>query len=55
MPDTDEVVHEPSDEFVKSTNVAAFMHEYDIGDYDELVERTTTDVEGVDASGVEWF
>ena len=50
----DEVVHEPSAAFVESTNVAAFMREYDIDDCDELIERTTTDT-GVDDSGVEWF
>jgi len=51
----DEVVHEPSREFVESTNVRAFMDAYDIADHDELIERTTTDVEGVEASGVDWF
>ncbi|WP_136718185.1 AMP-binding protein [Halorientalis salina] len=55
LAELDEVVHEPSREFVESTNVWQFMQEYDIGDYEELIERTTTDVEGVDDSGVEWF
>ncbi len=41
----DEVVYEPDEAFVESTNVAAFMDEYDIADYDELIERTTTDIE----------
>ncbi|WP_134670744.1 AMP-binding protein [Halorussus marinus] len=45
LEDVDEVVHEPSEEFVESTNVYQFMQEYDIDDYDELVERTTGDVE----------
>ncbi|WP_136589225.1 acetyl-coenzyme A synthetase N-terminal domain-containing protein, partial [Salinigranum halophilum] len=54
-PDPDQVVHEPSEEFVDSTNVSEFMREYGIADYDELIERTTTDLEGVDDSGVEWF
>ncbi|AUV80980.1 acetyl-CoA synthetase [Salinigranum rubrum] len=49
------VVHEPSEEFVESTNVAAFMREYGIDDYDELIERTTSRVEHVDESGIEWF
>jgi acetyl-CoA synthetase len=49
------IVHEPSEEFVDSTNVSEFMREYGIADYDELIERTTTDLEGVDDSGVEWF
>ncbi len=55
LPAVDEVVYEPSREFVESTNVWAFMREHDIDDYDELIERTTTDVEGVEASGVDWF
>jgi acetyl-CoA synthetase len=55
LEDVDEIVHEPSEEFVESTNVYQFMQEYDIEDYDELIERTTSDVEGVEASGVEWF
>ena len=51
----DEVVHEPSQAFVESTNVYEFMRTHDIDDYDELIERTTTAVDGVPASGVEWF
>jgi acetyl-CoA synthetase len=51
----DEVVHEPSREFVESTNVWRFMQEHGIADYDELIARTTSDVEGVEASGVDWF
>ncbi|WP_254768658.1 AMP-binding protein [Salinilacihabitans rarus] len=53
--DLDEVVHEPSREFVESTNVHAFMQAYGIDDYDELIERTTGDVEGVAESGLDWF
>ena len=51
----EQVVHEPSQEFVESTNVYEFMQAYGIDDYDDLIERTTTDIETVDASGVEWF
>ena len=50
-----EIVHEPSEAFAESTNVAAFMREYDIEDYDALIERTTTEIEGESASGVDWF
>ena len=50
-----DVVHEPSQEFVESTNVWEFMQAYDIDDYDELIERTTTAVEGEPDSGVDWF
>ncbi|WP_049922867.1 AMP-binding protein [Halopiger djelfimassiliensis] len=55
LEDVDEIVHEPDSEFVESTNVAAFMREYGIDDYDDLIERTTTDLEGVEQSGVDWF
>ncbi|NKE34465.1 AMP-binding protein [Natronococcus sp. JC468] len=55
LEDVDEVVHEPSGEFVESTNVAAFMREYGIDDYEELIERTTTEVDGEPESGVDWF
>ena len=51
----DEVVHEPAPEFAEATNVRRFMREYGIDDYETLIERTTTELEGVDASGVDWF
>jgi len=51
----DEVVHEPSEAFAESTNVAAFMREYGIDDYETLIERTTSEVAGEPASGVNWF
>ncbi|WP_193309024.1 AMP-binding protein [Halorubrum halophilum] len=49
------IVHEPSQEFVESTNVYEFMQAYGIDDYDELIRRTTEEVDGVEESGVEWF
>ena len=49
------IIHEPSQEFIESTNVYEFMRAYGIDDYEELVRRTTEDVDGVDESGVEWF
>ncbi|SNZ04922.1 acetyl-CoA synthetase [Natronoarchaeum philippinense] len=55
LSDVDEVVHETSREFVESTNVYEFMREYGIDDYDELIARTTGDVEGEPASGIDWF
>ncbi|MFC4548994.1 MULTISPECIES: AMP-binding protein [Halorussus] len=55
LEDVDEIVHEPSREFVESTNVWQFMQEHGIEDYEELIERTTTEMPGVEASGVEWF
>jgi acetyl-CoA synthetase len=41
----DEIVHEPDEAFVESTNVAAFMDEYGIDDYEGLIARTTIDLE----------
>jgi acetyl-CoA synthetase len=55
LSDVDDVVHEPDRAFVDSTNVYQFMQTYGIHDYDELIERTTGEVEGVEASGVDWF
>ncbi|HET7324535.1 MAG TPA: AMP-binding protein, partial [Halococcus sp.] len=55
LPDIEEIVHEPTQEFVESTNVYAFMQEYGISDYDELIARTCGEVEGVEQSGIEWF
>ncbi|WP_335999645.1 AMP-binding protein [Halorientalis halophila] len=55
LADMDEIVHEPSREFVESTNVWEFMQTYDVDDYEELIERTTTEIEGVPESGVDWF
>jgi len=55
LEDIDEIVHEPSREFVESTNVWQFMQAHDIDDYEQLIERTTTEVDGVEASGVDWF
>ncbi|MFB6101482.1 MAG: AMP-binding protein [Haloplanus sp.] len=52
---TDEIVYRPSQEFVESTNVWEFMETYDIDDYDELIERTTSEVPGEPRSGVDWF
>jgi acetyl-CoA synthetase len=59
-PDTDEIVHRPSDEFVESTNVYEFMREHDIGDYDELIDRTCGDRdwfwdEVVDYLGIDFY
>ncbi|WP_224449770.1 AMP-binding protein [Haloprofundus salilacus] len=55
LPDTDEVVHEPTEAFVESTNVHAFMQEYGIEDYEELIARTCGEGDGEGASGVDWF
>ena len=55
LAELDRTVHEPSPAFVESTNVRAFMDEYGIDDREELIERTTTDIDGEPASGVDWF
>jgi acetyl-CoA synthetase len=52
---TGEVVHEPSREFVESTNVWQFMQAYGIEDYESLIERSTTELDGEPESGVDWF
>jgi len=60
LEEIDEIVHEPSQEFVESTNVWEFMQEHGIEDYDELIERTSGDVEWfwdeiVDHLGLEFY
>jgi acetyl-CoA synthetase len=55
LEELDRVVHEPTRAFVESTNVWQFMQRYGIEDYDELIRRTTTEIDGVEASGVDWF
>ncbi|SNR51691.1 AMP-binding protein [Halorubrum vacuolatum] len=50
-----EVVYEPDPAFVESTNVAAFMREHGIESHEELIERTTTRVDGAPDSGIDWF
>ncbi len=55
LEDVDTIVHEPSQAFVESTNVYEFMETYGIDDYDDLIERTTNEVDGEPASGVDWF
>ncbi|MDL5361614.1 AMP-binding protein [Halalkalicoccus sp. NIPERK01] len=59
-PDTGEIVHRPTEEFAANTNVAAFMDRYDIADYEELIERTTGEIEWfwdelVDYLGIDFY
>jgi len=54
LEDIDDVVYEPSPDFVERSNVAEFMETYDIEDFEELHRRSTTDT-GVEASGLDWF
>jgi len=51
----DSVVHDPDEAVAEATNVRRFMREYGIDDYESLIERTTTDIEGKPDSGVDWF
>ncbi|MEF8784720.1 MAG: AMP-binding protein [Haloarculaceae archaeon] len=55
LEELDEVLYEPSEEFVEGSNVYAFMQEHDIADFEELHERTVSEVEGEPASGLDWF
>jgi len=55
LEEIDRVVYEPDGEFVRGSNVYEFMQKHDIEDFEELHRRSTTDVEGVDASGLDWF
>ncbi|MXR51389.1 AMP-binding protein [Halovenus sp. WSH3] len=52
---TDEVVYDPEESFVEESNIWQFMQRHGIDDYEELHRRSTTDVEGVEASGLDWF
>ncbi len=51
----DEIHYEPSEAFVENSNVHAFMQQHGIEDFEELHERTVTDIDGVEASGLDWF
>ncbi|MFB6196804.1 MAG: acetyl-coenzyme A synthetase N-terminal domain-containing protein, partial [Halobacteriaceae archaeon] len=53
--DTDRIAYEPSEEFVEASNVHAFMQEHGIDDFEDLHERTVREVDGVEASGLDWF
>jgi acetyl-CoA synthetase len=52
---TDGIVYEPSEEFVRESNVYEFMQEHDIESFEELHERTVREVDGLEASGLDWF
>lgn len=46
LPDMDEIVYEPDQDFIESTNVYEFMQAYDIADHESLIDRS---------QDVEWF
>ncbi|WP_276249069.1 AMP-binding protein [Haladaptatus sp. YSMS36] len=51
----DEIVHEQNLDSGRQTNAYEFMQQYDIQTTDELITRTTTSVDGIEASGLDWF
>jgi len=56
----DKIVWKPTDEYIKKANITRFMKKYDIKDYDELIKRSTEDLEWFwDAVmkdlNIEWF
>jgi len=56
----DEVVWKPTNEYVERANITRFMKKYDIKDYEELIKRSTEDIEWFwDAVmkdlNIEWF
>jgi acetyl-CoA synthetase len=56
----DEVVWEPTDDYVKKANITRFMKKYDIRDYEELIKRSTEDIEWfwdavIKDLDIEWF
>ena len=55
LEDIDQIVYEPPTGLLENSNVAEFMAKHDIEDFEELHERSTTELEGVDASGLDWF
>ena len=55
LEDIDQVVYEPPPEFLENSNVARFMAKHGIESFEELHDRSTTEVDGVDASGLGWF
>lgn len=55
-----EVMHEPSKEFVEQTNIYQFMQRHDIDGHEELIDRTTTDIDWFwdvlpDELGIEFY
>ena len=51
----DEIVHDPDDAFAEQSNVYEFMQKHGISDFEELHRRSANDVEGIEASGLDWF
>jgi acetyl-CoA synthetase len=55
LEEIDDVVYEPADDVIEGSNVYEFMQKHGIEDFEELHRRSVENVEGVDASGLDWF
>ena len=55
LEELDEILYEPSEAFVEASNVYGFMQDYGIENFEELHERTVSEIEGEPASGLDWF
>lgn len=56
----DEIVWKPTNKYIEKANITRFMKKYDIKDYDELIKKSTEDIEWFwDAVmkdlNIEWF
>lgn len=56
----DKVVWKPTNEYVEKANITRFMKKYDIKDYEELIKRSTEDIEWfwdavIKDLDIEWF
>jgi len=55
LDEIDEIVYEPTENALDGSNVAEFMRKHGIDGFEELHRRSTTAIDGVDASGLDWF
>jgi acetyl-CoA synthetase len=56
----DEIVWKPTNEYIEKANITRFMKKYDIKDYDELIKKSTEDLEWfwdavIRDLNIEWF
>ncbi|MCK5112924.1 MAG: AMP-binding protein, partial [Thermoplasmatales archaeon] len=56
----DKIVWKPTNEYVEKANITRFMKKYDIKDYEELIKRSTEDIEWfwdavIKDLDIEWF
>ncbi|ELZ21418.1 MULTISPECIES: AMP-binding protein [Natrinema] len=55
LDEPEEIRYEPDEQFVQDSNVYAFMQEHGIDNFEELHELTVSEVDGIAASGLDWF